>query len=46
MNNTTTDASEELLVLQVEAGSNNFEVEMKREQAEGLYHELRELLLY
>ena len=46
MTNTKEITSEELLVLQVEAGNNNFEVEMTREQAEGLYQELRELLLY
>ena len=46
MNNKTTDASEELLVLQLEAGKNNWELEITREQAECLYQELRELLLY
>ena len=46
MNNKTNDASEELLVLQLDAGKKNWELEITRSQAEDLYHQLRELLLY
>ena len=46
MSNTTKETKEELLLLQIEAGTKNLEVEMTNEQAWQVYHQLRELLLY